>query len=436
MKHTGSPFTLEGSLPLLQVLPFGLQHVLCMFATNIAPIVILAGAVGLDSNTSKALIQNAMIIAGIGTLIQLYPCWKIGSRLPIVVGTSFKFLAIAISIGATQGMGTLMGAVIVGGIFEGLIGLFAKYWIKIVSPIVVATVIMAIGLSLLPEGAYSFAGGQGAADFGSLNNWIMGSVSLLSCILCLVIGKGTFRSISVLVGLAAGYITSVILGVTDLSDVQQAAGHISIPKILVFKPEFHLGSILSILCIYIISAVETIGDTTALAGTALKRNPSVQELSGAVACNGFVSTLAGVFGCLPVTSFTQNVGLCAMTKVVNRYSIAVGAALMIFAGIIPWCGAFLTSIPQAVLGGCTILIFGIIVFCGLVMVAKCGMTTRNMLIVSLSLSVGLGFTQASDMFNIFPQFVQDIFADNCLACVFVLAVLLNLIMPKEENQQI
>ena len=425
-------YELNGRVPVAQAVPFGLQHVLAMFVSNITPIIILAGVVGVDSALQGALIQNCMIIAGIGTLVQLYPVWRIGSRLPIVMGISFTFLSLAIFIGSTMGMGTLVGAVIVGGLVEGLLGLFVKYWIKLVPPIVAATVVTAIGFSLLPIGANSFAGGQGAADFGAAHNWIVGSVTLLTCLLCQVFGKGFLRSLSVLVGLIVGYVLSLFMGMVDFSALN-GAGIISLPKILPFKPEFNLGAILSIIAIYMVSATETIGDTSALCAGALKRQPTDRELGGSIACDGFVSSIAGLFGCTPITSFSQNVGLATMSGVINRFAIATGAAIMIIGGVFPAVGLTLTTIPQAVLGGCTIMMFGSILFAGFGMMAKCGFGNRNMIIASLSLSVGLGFTSASQMFNIFPDIIKTVFAENCVAVVFVLAVLLNLILPKEKE---
>lgn len=425
-------YELDGCVPVAQAVPFGLQHVLAMFVSNITPIIILAGVVGVDSALQGALIQNCMIIAGIGTLVQLYPVWKIGSRLPIVMGISFTFLSLAIFIGSTMGMGTLMGAVIIGGIVEGLLGLFVKYWVKIVPPIVAATVVTAIGFSLLPIGANSFAGGQGAADFGAAHNWIIGSVTLLTCLVCQVFGKGFLRSLSVLVGLIVGYVISLFMGMVDFSALG-GAGFISLPKFLPFRPEFNLGAILSIIAIYMVSATETIGDTSALCAGALKRQPTNRELGGSIACDGFVSSLAGLFGCTPITSFSQNVGLATMSGVVNRFAIATGAAIMIIGGVFPAVGLTLTTIPQAVLGGCTIMMFGSILFAGFGMMAKCGFGNRNMIIASLSLSVGLGFTSASQMFNIFPDIIKTVFAENCVAVVFVLAVILNLILPKEKE---
>ena len=434
MKTSENIYQLDGRVPVLQAVPFGLQHVLAMFVSNITPIIILAGVVGIDKGLTASLIQNCMIIAGIGTMIQLFPVWRIGARLPIVMGISFTFLSTSIYIGTTQGMGTLMGAVIIGGIVEGLLGLFAKYWLKLVPHIVAATVVTAIGFSLLPIGANSFAGGQGAADFGASHNWIVGTITLLACLLTQVFAKGFLRSLSVLVGLVVGYIVSLCMGMVDFSGLSNCS-IIALPKILPFTPEFHLGAILSVVAIFLVSATETVGDTSALVSGALKRQVHKDELGRAISCDGFVSTLSGIFGCTPITSFSQNVGLASLSGVVNRFTIATGAIIMLLGGIFPPVGTLLTTIPQAVLGGCTIMMFGSILFAGFGMLAKAGFSQRNMIIVSLSLSVGLGFTSASQMFKVFPQIIQTVFAENCVAVVFVLAVILNLVLPKDKAEK-
>ena len=428
-----SIYELDGRVPVLRAIPFGLQHVLAMFVANITPIIILANVVGIGTATSSALVQNCMIIAGIGTLVQLYPIWRIGSRLPIVMGISFTFLSLAIAIATTQGMGTLMGAVIVGGLVEGCLGLFPNKWTKLIPHVVAATVVTAIGFSLLPIGANSFAGGQGAADFGSVTNWIIGSVTLLACLVTQVFARGFLRSLSVLVGLAVGYVLSVCMGAVDFSALNQV-DVVALPSFMPFAPEFHLDAILAIVCVYLVSATETIGDTSAICSGALGRNVHKREMGSSVACDGFVSTVAGLFGCTPITSFSQNVGLATMSKVINRSTIAIGAAIMIIGGLFPAVGTILTTIPQPVLGGCTIMMFGSILFAGFGMLAKSGFSQRNMIIVSLSLSVGLGFTQATGLFAIFPKIVQTVFAENCVAVVFLLAVLLNLILPKEKEK--
>lgn len=423
-------YQLDGRPSLLTALPFGLQHVLAMFVANITPIIILANVVGIPKEISATLIQNCMVIAGIGTLVQLYPIWRIGSRLPIVMGISFTFLSLAISIGLNQGMGVLMGAVVVGGIFEGLLGLFAKYWLRLVPPIVAATVVTAIGFSLLPIGANSFAGGQGAEDFGSASNWIVGLVTLLTCLGFQAFARGLLRSLSVLMGLIVGYIVALCMGMIDYAALN-GVSIITEPHFLPFKLEFNLGAILSMMAIFMVSATETIGDTSALAESALGRQVTQREVSQSICCDGFVSSIAGLFGCSPITSFSQNVGLAAMSKVVNRFTIATGACVMILGGIFPAVGIVLTTIPQAVLGGCTIMMFGSILCAGFGMLSKVGLDARNTIIVSLSLGVGLGFTQAPKMFSLFPEIIYTIFAENCVAVVFILAVLLNLILPSK-----
>lgn len=427
-------FQLDGKVPLGKAIPIGLQHILAMFVANITPMMILASVCGLDQTITAKLIQNAMIVAGLGTLIQLCPVWKLGSKLPVVMGISFTFLNSAIFVGTTYGYATIIGCVLIGGIIEGILGLFAKYWIKLISPIVAATVVTAIGFSLLTVGANSFAGGQGAENYGVWQNWVIGSVTLLCCICFQIFTKGYLKVISVLFGLVAGYILSICLGVVDFSALQNTKV-VSVPAFLPFKPEFNIGAILSFVVIYLVSATETIGDTTALASSALDRNVTDKELAGSIACDGFVSSIGGLFGCTPITSFSQNVGLVAMTKVVNRFTIGTGAIILIVAGIFPVFGALLTTVPQAVLGGCTIMMFGTIVVAGFQMLGKCGYTQRNTTIAALSLSVGLGFTQCSDMFKIFPQIVQSVFAQNCVSVVFVLSVILNLVLPKDKDEE-
>lgn len=428
-KSIDNIYKLDGKVPVSKAIPFGLQHILAMFVANIAPIIIVAGASGLDSSDSAMLIQSAMIIAGIGTLIQLFPLWKIGSGLPIVMGISFTFVSVFCYLGPTYGYNAIVGAVLVGGIIEGILGLFAKYWIKLITPIVSASVVTAIGFSLLSVGAASFGGGSGSSNFGSATNWILGTITLLCCILFNIFAKSYWKQLSVLFGLIVGYIVAACMGVVDFSGFKDAS-IIALPSLMPFKPEFNADAILSVVLIFLVSATETIGDTSALATSGLDRDATPKEVSGSLACDGFISALSSVFGCLPITSFSQNVGLVAMTKVVNRFTIGLGALIMILAGIFPIFGVLLATLPDAVLGGCTIMMFGTIVVSGLQMISKCGYSQRNITIAALSLSTGIGFTQVPEIFNIFPQLVQNIFAENCVAVVFLVAIILNLVLPK------
>ena len=425
-------YRLDGRVPLGKAIPFGLQHVLAMFVANLTPIVIVTAAAGLETSQTAALIQNAMFIAGVATLIQLYPVWRIGAKLPIVMGVSFTFVTILSSVGAKYGYPAILGAILIGGLVEGTLGLFAKYWRKLISPIVSACVVTAIGFSLLTVGARSFGGGY-SDSFGSATNLLIGTVTLLSCILFNVFAKSFWKQLSVLFGLVVGYVLSIFLGVVDLSGLLDG-GILSLPRILPFMPEFHAGAILSVVVIFLVSATETIGDTTAMVASGLDRDITEKEISGSLACDGFASSISSLFGCLPVTSFSQNVGLIAMTKVVNRFTIMTGAFCMILSGLFPPIGAFFASLPDAVLGGCTIMMFGSIIISGVQMLARAGFSQRNTIIGSLSLSVGIGFTLLPEIFQIFPSIIQDVFAENCVAVVFVLAILLNLILP--ENMDI
>lgn len=375
------------------------------------------------------LIQSAMLIAGIGTLIQLFPLWKIGSGLPIVMGISFTFVSIMCYIGANYGYGTIMGAVLIGGLIEGCLGLFAKYWMKIISPIVSASVVTAIGFSLLSVGSTSFGGGSGSENFGSVENWILGTITLLCCILFNIFAKSYWKQLSVLFGLVVGYLVAIPMGLVDFSSLA-GTSVIALPHLMPFKMEFHVNAIISVALIFLVSATETIGDTQALANSGLNRSATTKEISGSLACDGFISSLSSLFGCMPITSFSQNVGLVAMTKVVNRFTIATGALIMILAGIFPIFGAVLATLPDAVLGGCTIMMFGTIVVSGLQMIGKCGYSQRNITIVALSLSIGIGFTQVPELFSVFPKIIETVFAENCVAVVFLVAVILNLILPQ------
>ena len=431
-KSIDNIYKLDGKVPVGKAIPFGLQHILAMFVANIAPILIVAGACGLSAAQTTNLVQCAMMIAGIGSLIQLFPLWKIGSGLPIVMGISFTFVSIFCVIGPEYGYGSVVGAILVGGLVEGTLGLFAKYWRKIVSPIVAASVVTSIGFSLLSVGATSFGGGSGSPDFGSWKNLLLGFITLLACLLFQIFAKSYFKQLSVLFGLVVGYIVAACMGIVVFSALKEC-GVIAIPRFMPFAPEFHVGPIVTVILIFLVSATETIGDTSALAASALNREVTDKEITGSIACDGYISSLSALFGCLPITSFSQNVGLIAMTKVINRFTIATGAGIMILAGLFPIFGALLNTLPEAVLGGCTIIMFGNIVISGLQMISNCGFSQRNITIAALSLSVGIGFTQVPEIFSIFPDVVQNVFADNCVATVFLIAIIANLVLPKEKK---
>lgn len=422
-------YQLDGRVPLSKAIPFGLQHVLAMFVANIAPIIIVAGAAGLNEAQKAMLIQNAMFVAGIGTLVQLYPLWKIGARLPIVMGVSFTFVTILCYVAATYGVPAMVGAALVGGLIEGTLGMFAKYWRRFVAPIVSACVVTSIGFSLLSVGAASFGGGFGSPTFGSPQNMLLGTITLVSCLLFNIFAKSFWKQLSVLFGLVVGYVTAAFMGLVNFSTVANAS-FISVPKILPFMPEFNISAILAVTVIFLVSATETIGDISAMTVTGLGRDVTEEEIRGGLGCDGYMSSFSALFGCLPITSFSQNVGLIAMTKVVNRFTIMTGAACMILAGLFPPIGAIFATLPDAVLGGCTIMMFGSIVVSGVQMITRCGFNQRNTTIVALSIGIGIGFTQVPDIFSILPTMAREVLQSNCVAIVFIVALVLNLVLPK------
>ena len=429
-------YQLEGRIPVAKAIPFGLQHILAMFVSNLTPITLIAASAqpALTQAQIAILLQNAMFVAGIATLIQLYPIWKIGSRLPVVMGVSFTFVTVLSTVAANYGYPAVIGAVMIGGIMEGTLGLLAKYWRKIITPVVAASVVTSIGFSLFTVGARSFGGGYNE-DFGSAQNLLLGTITLAVCLLWNVLSKGYLKQLSVLAGLVVGYIIAIFMGKVDLGSIL-SGGLISLPHLLPVKPEFHAGAIVSTCIIFLVSAAETIGDTSALVSSGLDREITGKEISGSLACDGYASTISSLFGCPPVTSFSQNVGLVAMTKVVNRFTIMTGAVCMILAGLLPPIGNFFASLPDSVVGGCTIMMFGSILTSGVQMIASCGLSQRNITIVSLSLAVGIGFTTASEsgIWDIFPSIIQSVFAENVVAVVFIISIVLSCILP--ENMDI
>ena len=429
-------YQLEGRVPVAKAIPFGLQHILAMFVSNLTPITLIAASAqpALTQAQIAILLQNAMFVAGIATLIQLYPIWKIGSRLPVVMGVSFTFVTVLSTVAANYGYPAVIGAVMIGGIMEGTLGLLAKYWRKIITPVVAASVVTSIGFSLFTVGARSFGGGYNE-DFGSAQNLLLGTITLAVCLLWNVLSKGYLKQLSVLAGLVVGYIIAIFMGKVDLGSIL-SGGLISLPHLLPVKPEFHAGAIVSTCIIFLVSAAETIGDTSALVSSGLDREITGKEISGSLACDGYASTISSLFGCPPVTSFSQNVGLVAMTKVVNRFTIMTGAVCMILAGLLPPIGNFFASLPDSVVGGCTIMVFGSILTSGVQMIASCGFSQRNITIVSLSLAVGIGFTTASEsgIWDIFPSIIQSVFAENVVAVVFIISIVLSCILP--ENMDI
>ena len=463
MKHQLSKeaFRFEGKMPLQQAIPLGLQHVLAMFVGNLTPLLIITGVCGIASeefaSLQISLLQNAMLIAGLITLLQLFAIGPIGGKVPIIMGTSSGFIGVFKSVAATMGggvaaYGAIMGASIIGGLFETVLGFFLKPLRKFFPSIVTGTVVLSIGLSLISVGVNSFGGGNTAKDFGSVENLLLG-LFVLVVILVLKHGtKGFLSSSSILIGIIAGYIAAGIMGlvlpttgvtadgveytkawVLNWSKVADA-DWFAIPKLLPIKPVFDLRAIIPVGIMFIVTAVETVGDISGVIVGGMDREATDKELSGGVMCDGVGSSIAAIFGVLPNTSFSQNVGLVSMTKIVNRFALATGAVFLVFCGLIPKLGALVSMMPQAVLGGAAVMMFSSIVVSGIQLITREPLTSRNLTIVAVSLGLGYGMGANTAILAQTPQAVQLVFGGSGIVPAAIVAILLNIVLPKDKPE--
>ena len=446
-KLSEEAFQMDGKMPLSQAIPLGLQHVLAMFVGNLTPLLIITGACGLAggefAQLQLSLLQNAMLVAGIVTLVQLFSIGPVGGKVPIIMGTSSGFIGVFNSVAASMGGGVLaygaiMGASIIGGLFETVLGFFLKPLRKFFPAVVTGTVVMSIGLSLISVGINSFGGGNNAKDFGSVENLLL-AVFVLVVILFFKHGtKGFLSSSAILFGIIAGYIAAVVMGfvytkswVLNWNKVAEASWF-EIPKLMPVKPVFDLRAILPVLIMFIVTAVETVGDISGVMEGGLGREATDRELAGGVMCDGLGSSFAALFGVLPNTSFSQNVGLVAMTKVVNRFALATGAIFLILCGLCPKLAALVSIMPQSVLGGAAVMMFSSIVISGIQLITKNPLTARNLSIVSVALGVGYGMGANTGILVNAPQFIQLIFGGSGIVPAAMVAILLNIVLPKED----
>lgn len=471
--HYTSPYDLDGRLPLVQAIPLGLQHVMAMFVGNLTPLLAIMGICGITTQDYGflriSLLQNAMLIAGVVTLVQLYPIGPVGSRLPIVMGTSSGFIGMNNSIAASMmaavaagtistsveagiyAYGAVMGASLIGGIWEGFLGLFIKPLRRFFPSVVTGTVVMAIGLSLISVGINFFGGGNTNPDFGSTANLLLGLFVLIVIICLRHFTRGFVSQTAILIGIVAGYIVATIMGfilpTTGVSadgaeytyswvvqwDQVASANWFAIPKILPVALQFNASAILPMLIMFIVTAVETIGDTAGVTQGGLNREPTDKELSGSVICDGLGSTLASLFGVLPNTSFSQNVGLVNLTKVVNRYSIACGAIFLVLCGLFPKISAIVSIMPQSVLGGAAVMMFASIVISGINLITREPLTGRNTTIVAIALGLGYGIGAHSTALQFMPDFISQLFGESGIVPAFLFAAILNICLPEDKE---
>ncbi len=453
-----SPYEFEGKLPLSEAIPLGLQHVLAMFVGNLTPILIITGVCGGEDLAAiqVSLLQNAMLVAGLVTLVQLFSIGPVGGKVPIIMGTSSGFIGVFKSIvdlmgGGILAYGAIMGASIIGGLFETVLGAFLKPLRKFFPSVVTGTVVLSIGLSLISVGVGSFGGGNSALDYGSLENLLI-ALAVMAVILALKHGtKGITSSSCILFGIIFGYILCSILplflsttGVTadgveytkawvlNWNKVKEASW-ISLPELMPVKPVFDMRAILPVLIMFIVTAVETVGDISGCIEGGMGREATDKELAGGVMCDGVGSSFAAIFGVLPNTSFSQNVGLVTMTKIVNRFALACGAIFLVLCGLFPKLAAVISIMPQSVLGGAAVIMFASIVISGIQLITKEPLTSRNMTIVSVALGLGYGLGANSAVLSGLPQAVNLIFGGSGIVPAALMAIILNILLPKDDK---
>ena len=422
--------------PMGQAAPLGLQHVLAMFASNVTPSVIVAGAAGLQFGGAEQvyLIQMAMLFAGVATLFQTIGFGPIGARLPIMQGTSFAFVGVLAGIAATQGLGVALTSCIIGGLIHFALGSVIANIRYLFPPLVTGLVILAIGLYLVPVGIKYAAGGaadfqMAAESFGSLMHWTVALTVIVVALVFKFMTKGMLSNAAILLGLIAGYLVAFMFGMVNFSSVGKASWITGL-QTLPYGFEFNLGAVIGVTLVSIVSAVETVGDTSATAKAGAGREATDEEISGATYADGLGTAVAGVFGGLPNTSFSQNVGIVGMTGIMSRHVVTIAGAIMVLCGLIPKIGAIIASMPLPVLGGGVIVMFGMVASAGLNVLSEVKMSRRNMIIIALSLSIGLGFNLVPSAVQYLPGIWKTL-ATSAVAPTAFLAIILNQILPEE-----
>ena len=435
----GSIFELEGIPAFRQVLPLALQHVVAMIVGCVTPAIIVSGAVsggGMSQGDKVILIQAALFVSAISTLLQLFPLgsksgFHIGSSLPVIMGVSFAYVPSMQAIAEGYGVATILGSQIVGGCVAIIVGLLVRKIRVFFPPLITGTVVFTIGLSLYPTAINYMAGGTSSEPYGSWQNWAVAIFTLVIVTVLNHFGKGIVKLASILIGMVAGYVVSAFFGMVSFSSVASASVF-QLPQVMHFGINFEVSSCVAIGLLFAINSVQAIGDFTATTVGGLGREPSDKELQGGIVGYGVMNIIGAVFGGLPTATYSQNVGIVATTKVVNRCVLGLAAIILGVAGLIPKFSALLTTIPQCVLGGATVSVFASIAMTGMKLITSEDMNYRNTSIVGLAAALGMGISQASAALATFPSWVTMIFGKSPVVLATLIAILLNIILPKEE----
>ncbi len=428
-------YQMEGRPSLKVAIPLGLQHVLAMFTGNLSPIFVLSGALGLNQEQFLLLIQCAMFASALSTLVQLYPIkigkFQIGSGLPIFMGTSFGFVPTMERLAPQYGLAGILGGSILGAFMEIIMGIFLKPLKKYFPPLVIGSVLVTIGIRLLTIGIEYFAGGKNSSDFGSWQNLFIGFTVFVVVIMLQKYGKGMWKVSSILIGLIVGYLIAMPFGKIDFSKIIEAP-IFGFPMPLQIIPKFELEPILAFMAVYVVSGLETIGNTSGITMAAFNREASIKETSGAILADAMGSQFANLFNTFPNTAFGQNAGIIAMTKVVNKFCIATGAVILMLCALIPKIGAVFSAIPNSVLGGAVVTVFAMILINGIKLISNAGFSERNILVLGITFGLGYGLGSVPAASAHLPAILQYIFKDS-IASVCFFGILANIIFPPGER---
>jgi xanthine permease len=420
-------YDVEEMPPLREAIPLGLQHVLVMVASNVTIPIILAGVIGATTGETAFLVQVALLVAGLTTLLQTIGIGPVGARLPVVQGTSFGFLVIAIPLAAEYGLSAIFGGAIIAGAVQVLLGLSLRWLKSLFPPLVSGIVVLVIGIGLLPTGVNLAGGGVGAEDFGSPTNLMLAGVVLAVVLLTYSMGRGVISASSVLIGLVVGYIVALTMGEVDVSQIGDAAWF-SFPRPLEFGLSFPAAAVIGMSIMAIATSVETIGDLAAVTKGGAGRDVTDRELSGGVMADGVGTAFASLFSALPNTSFSQNVGLVAFTGVMSRHVVSIGAGFLILAGLFPKAAAVIAVMPSAVLGGAAVVMFGMVGAAGVRLLAESRLDRRDLLVIAVSVGVGQGMAAVPEVVAIAPEQLRILLETGIVPAGF-LAVVLNMVLP-------
>ncbi|MGO1246460.1 MAG: uracil-xanthine permease family protein [Oceanisphaera sp.] len=442
--HSKSIFDFYGKPGFGKALPLSLQHILAMIMGAVTPPLIVANVVGLSPQESTLLIQVALLFSGLSTLLQLYSIGSIGARMPVIFGVGFAYMPTLLSVansidpatGERYGIDAIMGAQVIGGVAMILVGLLIKHIRHLFPPVVAGTVVLVIGLSLYGVAINYMAGnafvnGAPNPEFGSGQNWLVAAVTLLVVLLCSQFGKGYFRLAAIIIGIVAGYALGSLFGMVSLDRVA-TADWAYLPMPLEFGLHFPIGAVVPMVIICIVNSVQTIGDLSATAVGGMNRELQDKEMSGGLIGNGLTTFIGSFFGSLPTSSFSQNVGIVAMTKVISRYVLGIAAIFMILAGLLPKFSAIMLTIPYPVIGGATIIVFGMITMTGIQLLVKDELSSRNVTIAALSVALAMGVAAKPASVAMLPEMLGSL--TNPVIIAALTSFILNIVLPKKSLQ--